>query len=140
MAKENRRVKITKMLLNESFLGFLSTKPLSRITVKEICDDADINRSTYYMYYTDPYDQLKKMEAELLVDMTIYVDNIVTKGAHNDKKQYQLIKGILDYIQSKKQIFQVLLEKSGDLNLQRDILSFFGERIIPTIDKVQNME
>ena len=110
MPKENRRVKMTKMLLNESFLKFLAEKPLARITVKEICDDADVNRSTYYAHFTDPYDQLKKLESDIMVDMTIYVDNIMTEGLHDDKKQRQIIKGILEYIQSKKYVFQVLLE------------------------------
>ena len=60
MQKESRRVKMTKMLLNESFLKFLAEKPLAHITIKEICEAADVNRSTYYAHYTDPYDQLKK--------------------------------------------------------------------------------
>ncbi len=129
MQKESRRVKMTKMLLNEGFLKFLAEKPLSRITVKEICEDADMNRSTYYMHFTDPYDQLKKLEADIMVDMTIYVDGIVTEGLHDDKKQRKIIKGVLEYIQSKKYVFQILLGKVGDLDLQRDILTFFGERI-----------
>lgn len=129
MQKESRRVKMTKMLLNESFLKFLAEKPLARITIKEICEDADLNRSTYYAHFTDPYDQLKKLETDIMVDMTIYVDNIVTEGLHDDKKQRQIIKGVLEYIQSKKHVFQVLLGKSGDLDLQKDILTFFGERI-----------
>ncbi len=129
MQKESRRVKMTKMILNESFLKFLAEKPLARITIKEICDDADMNRSTYYAHFTDPYDQLKKLEADIMVDMTIYVDSIVTEGLRDDKKQYQIIRGILEYIQSKRHVFQVLLGKSGDLDLQRDILTFFGERI-----------
>ena len=78
MKKENRRVKMTKKLLNDSFLKFLAKKPLSRITIKEICDDADINRSTYYAHFTDPYDQLKKLEVDIMTDMTIYVDSILT--------------------------------------------------------------
>lgn len=129
MQKESRRVKMTKMLLNESFLKFLAEKPLARITIKEICEDADMNRSTYYAHFTDPYDQLKKLEADIMVDMAIYVDGIVTDGLRDDKKQYQIIRGILEYIQSKRHVFQVLLGKSGDLDLQRDILTFFGERI-----------
>lgn len=128
MQKESRRVKMTKMLLNESFLKFLAEKPLPRITIKEICEDADVNRSTYYAHFTDPYDQLKKLESDIMVDMTIYVDSIVTEGLHDDKKQRQIIKGVLEYTQSKKHVFQVLL-KSGDLDLQKDILTFFGERI-----------
>ena len=129
MQKESRRVKMTKMLLNESFLKFLAEKPLPRITIKEICEDADVNRSTYYAHFTDPYDQLKKLEADIMVDMTIYVDSIVTEGLHDDKKQQQIIKGILEYIQAKKFVFRVLLGNSGDANLQKNILTFFGERI-----------
>lgn len=129
MPKESRRVKMTKMLLNDSFIKFLAEEPLSRITIKEICEDADVNRSTYYAHFTDPYDQLKKMEADIIADMTIYVDSIVTEGLRDDKKQRQITKGILEYIQSKKRVFQVLLGKSGDLNFQNDILTFFGERI-----------
>ena len=124
MPKENRRTKMTKLLLNESFLHFLEKKPLARITIKEICEEADVNRSTYYAHFTDPYDQLKKLETEIMVDMSAYVDGIVTEGLHSTHKQKQLITGVLEYIQSKKHIFRVLLSNNGDLDLQRDILTF----------------
>ena len=129
MQGESRRVRMTKMLLNESFLKFLAEKPLPRITIKEICEEADVNRSTYYAHFTDPYDQLQKLEADIMVDMTIYVDSIVTDGLHDDKKQKQIIKSILEYIQSKKHVFQVLLGSNGDANFERNLLTFFGERI-----------
>lgn len=129
MQKESRRVKMTKRLLNESFLKFLAEKPLPRITIKEICEDADVNRSTYYAHFTDPYDQLKKLEADIMVDMTIYVDSIVTDGLHDGSIQRQIIKGILEYIQSKKYTFQILLENSGDADFERNMLTFFGKRI-----------
>jgi len=130
MEKESRRVKMTKMLLNESFLHFLAEKPLSRITIKEICEYADVNRSTYYAYYTDPYDQLRKLEAELLIDMSAYIDGITSDDLQDSQRFYQSIKGFLDYIKSKKHSFQVLLGSAGDFNLQKDILTFFAERIL----------
>ncbi len=126
---ENRRVKYTKMVLNESFLKFLSEKPLSRITVKEICEDADVNRSTYYVHFTDPYDQLKKMEADIMANMAIYVDNITENELDDEKKQFEIIKSLLEYIKSKQHIFQILLSKGGEYDLQRDILSFFAKRL-----------
>lgn len=64
--KEDRRVKYTKMVLKESFLNLLEKKDISRITVKEICEDADINRATFYTHYTDVYDLQKKIEDEFL--------------------------------------------------------------------------
>ncbi len=142
MEKENRRVKMTKMLLNESFLKFLSEKSLPRITVKEICEEADINRSTYYTYYTDPYDQLRKLEAELMVDMAIYIDGIIHENPQNSHFFYQNLKGMLDYINSKKHIFQVLLSKNGDANMQTNMIKFSAERVfqINLQESPKNME
>ena len=128
MEKENRRVKMTKMLLNESFLKFLAEKSLPRITVKEICEEADVNRSTYYAYYTDPYDQLRKLEAELMVDMSIYVNGIMREDPKDGQRFYQNLKGMLDYIYSKKHIFQVLL-KNGDANMQTNMILFSAEQV-----------
>lgn len=129
MKKESRRVKMTKMLLNESFLKFLAQKPLTRITIKEICEEADVNRSTYYAHFTDPYDQLKKLEADIMTDMSAFVDSLLEGETRSEKNQRQKVRAILEYIQSRRNVFQVLLGKSGDLDLQRDILTFFGERI-----------
>ena len=128
MEKENRRVKMTKMLLNESFLKFLAEKSLPRITVKEICEEADVNRSTYYAYYTDPYDQLRKLEAELMVNMSIYVNGIMQEDPKDGQRFYQNLKGMLDYIYSRKHIFQVLL-KNGDANMQTNMILFSAEQV-----------
>ena len=48
---ESRRVKMTKSLLNNSFLDCVAEMPLEKVTVTEICDRADVNRSTYYSYF-----------------------------------------------------------------------------------------
>jgi len=127
--KGNRRVKITKMLLTESFLHFLSEKPLHKITIKEICEYADLNRSTYYTYYMDPYDQLRKIEADIMTDMSVYVDRIEIADEEVSMNQLQTLKAILEYIQSKKYVFKVLLGEYGDTKFERNLLSFFGEKI-----------
>ena len=66
MKQESRRVKMTKKMLCESLIYFLSQKDISHITIKEICDYADINRSTYYRYYQDPMDQLYKIQDDII--------------------------------------------------------------------------
>ena len=54
--KGDRRVRYTKMVIRESFLDLLQTKDISQISIKEICEKADINRATFYSHYQDPYD------------------------------------------------------------------------------------
>lgn len=111
MPKENRRTKITKLLLNESFLQLLSKKPLTRITVKEICEDADLNRSTYYQYFADPYDQMMKLEADTINGMVSYLDTIVNGVVSDHNHLYTIIKHIIDYIQSKKKTVPNIVEQ-----------------------------
>lgn len=130
MQKENRRVKMTKALLNESFLKFLEEKPISRITVKEICEDADVNRSTYYVYYSDPYDQLHKIEDALIREQAVYIDAILKNGEQDDCSFTNVINNLLNYYQERKHMLQVLLGKHGDIHLEYDILAFFAERVL----------
>ncbi len=125
---------MSKILLNESFLKHLVEKPLYRITVTEICEDADINRSTYYAHFTDPYDQLKKIETELIADMSARVDHLMEDGVYDKKRQYQTIKHILEFILERKKVFRVLCGRSEDLNFIRDIQVFFARRIFENED------
>lgn len=45
--KTDARVRYTKMRIREAFFQCLREKPVSRITVKELCDTAEINRATF---------------------------------------------------------------------------------------------
>lgn len=47
--------KFTKQAICASFRKFLEQKPLEQITVKDIVDDLEINRKTFYYYYQDIY-------------------------------------------------------------------------------------
>lgn len=63
--REDRRVKYTKMVLRESLLSLMADKPISKISVAEICRAADINRNTFYVHYAGPEALLADVEGEL---------------------------------------------------------------------------
>jgi len=63
---ENRRVRMTKKMLKDSLLELLEHKELSRITVTEICENADVHRSTFYKHYEDPPALLREIEQDYL--------------------------------------------------------------------------
>ena len=71
--KEDRRVKYTKMVLKESLIDLLSQKDISAITIKQICEEADVNRTTFYTHYADQYDLLRQIEDELLQNLKAYI-------------------------------------------------------------------
>ncbi|MEG0072693.1 MAG: TetR/AcrR family transcriptional regulator C-terminal domain-containing protein [Raoultibacter sp.] len=63
--KQDHRVRITKMLLREGFIDLLEEKPVSKITVKELCEKVGVNRATFYAHYHDIYALYEEIEREL---------------------------------------------------------------------------
>ena len=69
--KTDHRTRVTKMLIRRAFTELLREKPIQRISVKELCTRAGINRGTFYTHYTDLYDLQKQMEEEM---MAVFAD------------------------------------------------------------------
>ena len=65
LKKEDRRVRYTKQAIRDGFLRLLSEKPIEKISVTEICREADINRGTFYAHYSDPYELKRSLEDQL---------------------------------------------------------------------------
>ena len=45
------RVKKTKRAIQKAFIALLREKPIEKITVKEIAERAEINKTTFYSHY-----------------------------------------------------------------------------------------
>lgn len=130
MDKENRRVRMTKQLLQASFLEQLEQKPLARITVKDICTGADVNRSTYYVYFSDPYDQMDKLMQQLLQELDEYVSRFRVSQAADEMQLQALLTQLLNYHRDKKDVFRILLGKHGVGHLEYDVLQLFEKHFL----------
>jgi AcrR family transcriptional regulator len=63
---DNQRVRLTKQLLKQSLIDLLNENSIHKISVREICERAEVNRSTFYKYYGSQYDLFHDMEEEIL--------------------------------------------------------------------------
>ena len=57
------------MQLRQGLARLMQKKSIKEITVKELVDEVDINRSTFYLHYTDIYQMLEKIEEEAMADI-----------------------------------------------------------------------
>lgn len=62
----NQRVRLTRELLREAMLHRLEEGSTDKVTVVALCQEAGINRSTFYRYYDEPQDVVKDMEEGVL--------------------------------------------------------------------------
>lgn len=58
---ENRKRQYSRMVIEEAFLKELRQKPLDKISVVDICKQANVNRSTFYSHYLDIYDLMDQV-------------------------------------------------------------------------------
>ncbi|ADC51393.1 TetR/AcrR family transcriptional regulator [Alkalihalophilus pseudofirmus OF4] len=118
-AKLDRRKKYTRMVLKESLINLLKEKQISSITVKELCELADINRSTFYSHYADPYDLLTKIEEEILVDM---YQTLSSYNFNKEDEALQMTEKILEYVADNRNVCQTLLSEHGDPQFQHKVM------------------
>ena len=64
--KSDARVRYTQRALKQALLTLLKEKSVNKITVKEVCALAELNRATFYSHYSDCFALLESIENELL--------------------------------------------------------------------------
>lgn len=124
--KGDRRVRYTKMVIRESFLDLLRTKDISQISIKEICEMADINRATFYSHYQDPYDLMEKIEAQLFENIGECINDYREKSA--DQTPVHLVEQIFDYISENAKLCRLLLSERGNINFQKRIMNLVYDK------------
>jgi len=94
--KENRKIRYTKMVIRDSLMELMKSKPIPSVSIKAICELADINRSTFYSHYKDQYDLLRQVEEETLS----YFENMLDryKDKHSKTETTQMLEEMLAYI------------------------------------------
>lgn len=86
----------------------LKEKPLNKITVKSICERAQINRTTFYRYYSDPHDLMEKLETELLDSFQSYVRNMSARGPE------QAIEAAMNAVKNNAELYTILISDNAD--------------------------
>lgn len=121
--KTDARVRYTRMRIKDAFLACLAEKPVSKVTVKEICDMAEINRATFYKHYTDPFDLLEKLEDEALAWLE--------KAIEEDKFQQGVLLTVLRRLSDTGNPYAALTSANGDPGFAGRVSGLFYQKYRP---------
>lgn len=118
--KDNQRARLTRMLLKQAYLKLMQEGPAAKITVKEICERAQVNRSTFYLHFTQPNDILMELEDETIA---LIADSVNIIGAQKEDmpvaSDYLLV--FLRNIQRNDELFRTLLAENSDPHFRRKL-------------------
>ena len=118
--REDRRVTMTKQLLKSSLVEMLKTESIHRLSIRALCEHADINRSTFYKYYGSQYELLKELEDDWLKNVEVYINEMT-----NSYESYKMgIFEILRYAEENIELTKLLLNSNVDPGFPPKLISF----------------
>ena len=123
--KTDARVRYTRMRIRDAFLSCLAEKPVSKITVKEICDLAEINRATFYKHYADSFDLLEKLEDEALAWLE--------KAISEDAPRQDVLRMVLDRLSGTDNPYGAVASANGDPGFAARISALFYREFRPQL-------
>lgn len=130
--KIDARVRYTKMMIRNSFIALLRTKPLAKITVTEICAGAGINRATFYAHYSDPYELLRRIQTEMMDDV---LSGLRGPVASDDPDLRAILSGIFEYIRQNADVCELLLSDGGDEGFMAQVVEMLQLRFLTEWEK-----
>ena len=116
--KSDRRVRYTRMVLKQALLSLMLERPITRITVTEICERAEVNRATFYAHYADPYDLLARIENELFESIRRSIAGGLSSGS-----LWRILTDICSSIRENGALCRVIFSEYGDREFLERVLN-----------------
>lgn len=129
--ESDRRTRRTKKLLTEAFVELLTYKKLNEITIKELCEKADVNRGTFYLHYQDIYDLKQQIEADICAELATLI--IIPLPNVRELDSYQLFYNLFSFTQKNADLFNALLGPNGDIAFMKHLKNLFKEYYLSPI-------
>ena len=146
MNKSESKYFNTAIKMDLALVSLLKKKPFDYITVSEICEEAGVNRSTFYLHYETIGDLLAETTRYLLDDFLAYFSTDTKAIALNlmDCELSDLIficdkylSPYLSYVKDHKEIFGTALLYNQALGLEDVYKRMFDNIFNPILERFQ---
>lgn len=118
--KENQRIMLTKQLLQNAFLKLLKTTPLHAVSIRELCKEAGINRTTFYNHYGSQYDLLRDISQRFLNSVAVRLNST---DAVDQESVHRRVAMVLEYIVENRELSILLINNNIDPSFAERIFS-----------------
>lgn len=105
----DNRVRYTKMVLQQALLKILQRKHIDKVTIKELCDEAKVNRGTFYLHYATPNDLLMEIEQQFIDENMAFFSPYFNEGYETS-----YMEGMFTSILKNKELCRIIMGKHGN--------------------------
>ena len=134
MNKNESKYFNTAIKMDEALLELLEKKDFDYITVKEICDVAKVNRSTFYLHYENTYELLRETTQYILDKHFAYYDvekkKVISQLNNSSKAELifvtrEYLVPYLTFIKDNRRIFKLAIKQFQVMNMNEVYVKMF---------------
>ena len=122
----DRRVLKTKRAIRNAFAKLMVEKDINDITVMELSETADINRKTFYNYYSGVYQVVEDIENDIISSYERLLGDVQFRESMN--APYQLFERFSQLINMDPEFFGYLLTMNGNIALITRIMTLIKDK------------
>ncbi len=144
MNKNESKYFNTAIKMDEALITLLEKKDFEYITVKEICDTAGVNRSTFYLHYENTCDLLKETTRYILDKHFAYYSadtkNITNRFESCEQRDLVFVTAeyltpYLTFIKENRRIFKISIKHFHAMNMDEVYGNMFEHIFDPVLAK-----
>ena len=144
MTRSESKYFATSARMDEAFLALLEEKDFAYITVKEICEKAGVNRSTFYLHY--------ETVGDLLAESTRYIIDKLVENMPQDTADFfeklqtrpleelhlitpEYLTPYLNFVKEHRRIFRTAVEQASVLGMDDVYLALNRHVFAPILNR-----
>lgn len=132
--KVDRRVIKTRRQLKKGLAALMKEKSVNQITVKELVEEVDINRSTFYLHFKDIQDLLREIEENIEAQIKRAIEeHPIVSGNEN---AFYFIEDMFRVLDEEREISKALIGPNGDMGFIHRIERIIKENSRGTLEKM----
>lgn len=128
--KNNQRYQENDAKIRAYFISLLDTTDIDHITVRMICENTGIHRSTFYAHFEDIYDLLRKTETAMNAELYAEVKDLMAQEDFYRNPSYYV--RFLKFMEMHRPFYHACLQKRSSFPIEEGLEPLF-ERVVKPI-------
>jgi AcrR family transcriptional regulator len=126
--QSDRRWRKTERELQRGLATLLNEKSLKEVSVRELADVADINRSTFYVHYHDIYDMVEQIGDHMLSEFKEAINSHDRECKEGNFTP--MLVSVYNFLKKYGEFFSILMGKNGDTYFRVNFREIAREKLV----------
>lgn len=125
MAKEYSCVKRTKKAFENSLTELAKEYPFNKITVKMLCDRAELSRNAFYFHYKDINDLLRSIEDDIVNEIVSLLE--VIEKVDFPENVYVSVEALINTFNERRDTVLMLFDKNYSVSFTTKVSKIYSD-------------